>query len=72
MFAGAIESCGGKVVTRGLASADGKLFIVSINDHKAKYSKIVKQNEQIKVIEPEAIFDGTLRQEFRFNDFLLR
>lgn len=70
-FIGAIESCGGSVVTRGLANAEEKLFIVSTQDQKAKYSKIVKQNPGIKVIEPEAIFDGTLRQEFKFNEFTL-
>jgi hypothetical protein len=44
---------------------------VSSENNRSKYSKILKQNPEIKVVEAEAIFDGTLRQEFRFNKHLL-
>ncbi|KAJ3648097.1 hypothetical protein Zmor_019932 [Zophobas morio] len=69
---GAIESCGGSYVTKNLAKCTTEhLVIVSSENNKGKYSKIVKQNKKIQVVEAEAIFDGTLRQEFKFNDFLL-
>jgi hypothetical protein len=69
---GAIEACGGKCVTRNLAkSGTDNLIIVSSENNRSKYSKILKQNPEIKVVEAEAIFDGTLRQEFRFNKHLL-
>ncbi|EFA05925.2 uncharacterized protein LOC103313737 [Tribolium castaneum] len=67
----AIEACGGKCL-RSLVKADSdNLFVVSSEDNKGKYNKIVKQNPRIKVVSAEAIFDGTLRQEFNFKDHLL-
>ncbi|XP_044265612.1 transcriptional regulator ATRX [Tribolium madens] len=68
---GAIEACGGKCL-RSLAKADSdNLYIVSCEENKSKCNKIVKQNPKIKIVTAEAIFDGTLRQEFKFNDHVL-
>ncbi|KAG5874477.1 hypothetical protein JTB14_009200 [Gonioctena quinquepunctata] len=69
---GAIEASGGKCVSRNPGkNSDDKFVIVASPDQKAKYTKIKRQNPDITIIEPEAIFDGVLRQELRFSRHLL-
>ncbi|XP_057654533.1 uncharacterized protein LOC130892869 isoform X1 [Diorhabda carinulata] len=69
---GAIEASGGKCVTKLINKNHlDKFVIVASSDYKAKYNKIKKQHPEIMVIEPEAIFDGILRQELRFSRHLL-
>lgn len=47
------------------------LYIISTIENKSKYSRVLKKHSQIRVIEPEAIFDGVLRQELRFQRHIL-
>ncbi|KAL3285544.1 hypothetical protein HHI36_000074 [Cryptolaemus montrouzieri] len=68
---GAIESCGGKTVTKTLKGVN-KFVVVSSPDNKEKYKKLLKQQPNLMIVEPEAIFDGVLRQEIRFEKHLLK
>nr|XP_023013616.1 formin-J-like [Leptinotarsa decemlineata] len=70
---GAIEASGGKCVSRnpGKNCGENKFIIVASPEHKSKYAKMKKQNQNITIVEPEAIFDGVLRQELRFSRHLL-
>lgn len=71
-FLGAIEACGGKCVSKFPGKGfKGNLIVIAAPDQKNKYSKISKQNPNVKVVEPEAIFDGVLRQELRLSKHLL-
>ncbi|KAJ8929200.1 hypothetical protein NQ314_018149 [Rhamnusium bicolor] len=69
---GAIESCGGKCVTRSPAkNAEGFYVVVASPENRSKFLKIKKQNPEVIVVEPEAIFDGVLRQDLRLGMHLL-
>ncbi|XP_045483190.1 titin homolog [Harmonia axyridis] len=68
---GAIESCGGKIVARTPKGVDN-FVVVASPDQKDKYKKLLKQQSNIIIVEPEAIFDGVLRQEIRFDRHLLK
>ncbi|XP_044745438.1 putative leucine-rich repeat-containing protein DDB_G0290503 [Coccinella septempunctata] len=67
---GAIESCGGKIVTRTPKGANNFIVVASA-DQKDKYKRLLKQQPDLIIVEPEAIFDGVLRQEIRFERHLL-
>lgn len=68
---GAIEACGGKCFTKAPPkNLSGQLVIVSAPD-KSKYNKYLNKNPKPIIVVPEAIFDGVLRQELRFDDHLL-
>lgn len=69
---GAVEACGGKLVTRAPGKRlTGQHIIVSSPENKTKYSKLLKQPDPPLVVDAEAILDGVLRQELHFNDHLL-
>lgn len=69
---GAIEACGGKCVSKIPAKCSNiNCVVIASPDQKSKYTKITKQNPNIKIVEPEAIFDGVLRQELRLSKHLL-
>lgn len=71
-FIGAIEACGGKCVSKNPGrNAEGTYVVVASPDQKSKYTKITKQNSSVTIVEPEAIFDGALRQELRLSKHLL-
>lgn len=71
-ISGAIEACGGKCVGKISAkNSESNFVVIASPDQKNKYSKTIKQNLNIKIVEPEAIFDGVLRQELRFSKHLL-
>ncbi|KAF2883431.1 hypothetical protein ILUMI_22741 [Ignelater luminosus] len=68
----AIESCGGKWVMKAPAKNTKSNFVVVGNPNKkASYARFLKQNPPPTVVAPEAIFDGVLRQELRFQNHLL-
>lgn len=50
---------------------EGIFVVIASAEQKSKYAKLIKQNPSIKVVEPEAIFDGVLRQELRLSNHLL-
>lgn len=54
-----------------LGKNQSNFVVIASPDQKNKYSKAIKQNPNIKVVEPEAIFDGVLRQELRLSKHLL-
>ncbi|CAH1116649.1 unnamed protein product [Phaedon cochleariae] len=69
---GAIEASGGKCSTRNPGkNVEGHFVVVASPENKAKYSKLKKQNPNLTIVEPEAIFDGVLRQELRFTRHLV-
>ncbi|GJQ76614.1 hypothetical protein Trydic_g15476 [Trypoxylus dichotomus] len=69
---GSIESCGGKCVSRAPSKNNQKNFvIIATPENKNKYNRFLKQNPAPKVVAPEAIFDGVLRQELHLEDHLL-
>ncbi|KAJ8925840.1 hypothetical protein NQ315_009692 [Exocentrus adspersus] len=69
---GAIEACGGKCVPRYPGkSGEGFFVVVASPEGRSKYLKVKKQHPQVTVVEPEAIFDGVLRQELRLGRHLL-
>lgn len=71
-FSGAIEACGGKCVSKiSGKNSESNFVVIASPDQKSKYSKTIKQNPNIKIVEPEAIFDGVLRQELRLSKHLL-
>lgn len=51
--------------------SDDNFVVIASPEQKSKYGKIIKQNPSVKVVEPEAIFDGVLRQELRLSIHLL-
>lgn len=68
---GAIESCGGKIVSRVPKGANN-FVVVASPDQKEKYKKLLKQHSNLTIVEPEAIFDGVLRQKIQFERHLLK
>ncbi|CAG9860682.1 unnamed protein product [Phyllotreta striolata] len=70
---GAIEASGGKVVSKiPEQSLLDNFYIISTSDQKAKYQRLRKSHPDIKILEPEAVFDGVLRQEFRASKHLIK
>ncbi|XP_050295877.1 mediator of DNA damage checkpoint protein 1 isoform X2 [Anthonomus grandis grandis] len=67
----AIESCGGKYLTKTPTTFAENTFIISPSDNKPKLGRLLKNNPQIKIIESEAVVDGVLRQELRFHRHFL-
>ncbi|CAG9766477.1 unnamed protein product [Ceutorhynchus assimilis] len=68
---GAIESCGGKILPKIPSTPSEGTYIISSPENRSKYSRILKKNPDFKIIEAEAVFDGVLRQELRFDRHLL-
>lgn len=69
---GSIESCGGKCVNRAPAKdAYGNFVIVANPENRSKFARFLKQTPRPKIVAPEAIFDGVLRQELHFDDHAL-
>ncbi|KAF5304725.1 hypothetical protein FQA39_LY09502 [Lamprigera yunnana] len=63
----AIESCGGKCVTKATGkNSNEELIIIANPENKTKYSRFLKKKPPTQVLLPEAIFDGVLRQELHF------
>ncbi|KAF5304819.1 hypothetical protein FQR65_LT07836 [Abscondita terminalis] len=68
----AVESCGGKCVTKAPTRITNQNFVIVANpENKTKYSKFLNRDPPVKVVKPEAILDGVLRQELRFEEYLL-
>ncbi|XP_060522251.1 uncharacterized protein LOC132699503 isoform X2 [Cylas formicarius] len=64
---GAIESCGGRSVSKLSGRSGPNTFVICSPENQNRYQKMLKQHTDLKAIEPEAIFDGVLRQELRFS-----
>lgn len=70
---GAIESSGGKVISRAPSkNANTKFAVVSSEECRSKYTKFLKQKPPVMVVAAEAIFDGVLRQELHLVNHLLK
>ncbi|CAH1984648.1 unnamed protein product [Acanthoscelides obtectus] len=68
---GAIQCCGGKCVSKKPPGDGTNFVVVASPDQRNRFKKIYEQAPKALVIEPEAIFDGVLRQEVRFSRHLL-
>lgn len=72
MISDAIEACGGKIVSKAPNKNSGfKYVVIASEENRNKYGKLLKQKTPVTVVNPEAIFDGVLRQEVQFEQHRL-